>query len=157
MNIESFNRKYKAIAEIIQTAANFAVVFGIVFAIAQISQTNRIEKIRLAVEATAPIHTPGFLGSYTRLLDAYGQNTEMQSTDSLREDASYVMNVYDNIAILYNYKLADREILAAGVYGAMSRVEPILSAMKYSPEARANYDVALKLMSANNSKPKERP
>ena len=141
----------KRIAQIIQILANLAVVLGIIFAIVQLHQTNRIESIRLAVEATDPTLTPEFLESYGKLKDAHDRDSDMLNTDSLRDDLSFVLTVYDNIAILYIHNLADREIIEARVYDAMSGLVPILEAKKWPTNSLSNFDSALSRMSTRHT------
>jgi hypothetical protein len=150
MQSQNDKNKYEVVAQFIQILANLAVVFGIIFAIVQLVQTNHIESVRLAVEATDPTRTREFLESYGKLLDAYDRDSEMLNTDSLQDDLSFVMTVYDNIAILYLHNLADKEIIKARVYDAMSRLAPILDAKKWPMGSRANFDAALARMSARH-------
>ena len=134
--------------------ANGAVLIGIIFAVVQLLQTKQIESIRLAVDAKAPTRAPEFLNSYNKLLDAYNRDPEMLNTESLRDDLSFVMNVYDNIAVLYLHKLADRSIIEERVHDGMTRLEPVLKAMKWPAESRVNFDAVLKRMSEKTKKRK---
>jgi len=149
---KSAETKYDTGAQIVQMLANVAIVLGIVFAIAQLLQTRHIESIRLAVDATSPAGTREFLASYGKLVDAYHEDRDMLNTDSLRDDVSFVLTVYDNIAILYLHNLADRNIVEARVHDGMSQLIPILDAKKWPIEARSNLDAALTLMATQHRK-----
>jgi hypothetical protein len=151
MQSQKEKKKYEMIAQFIQVLANVAVVLGIIFAAFQLIQTKHIESNRLAVDVTDPTQRPDFLDSYERIMDAYNLDHDMLNTDSLRSDLSFVMNVYDNIAILYLHHLVDPEIIEARVHDGMTRLVPILEAKKWPMASRTNFDAALALMSARHA------
>ena len=106
-------------------------------------QFRHFEQRRIAIEATAPTRSPEFLTAYTKLLDAYTADPTMLSSSSLSDDLTYVMNVYDNIAILCLSGLADKDLVKQRTLGAMRTLVPILDAMKWPPEFRKNFDTLL--------------
>lgn len=148
---EKTGKKYEMAAQFIQILANIAVILGIIFAVVQIHQTKQIESVQLAVDATSPTRTTEFLESYRKLMDAYNIDHDMMNTDSLRGDLNLVVNVYDNIAILYLHNLADREILEARVYDGMAKLVPVLETKKWPTKSRSNFDAALALMSSHHT------
>lgn len=148
---EKTGKKCETAAQFVHILANVAVILGIIFAVVQIHQTKQIESVQLAVDATTPTRTTDFLESYRKLMDAYNIDHDMVNTDSLRGDLNLVMNVYDNIAILYLHNLADREIIEARVHDGMAKLVPVLEAKKWPTESRLNFDAALAMMSAHHT------
>lgn len=124
----------------ISVAANVAVIAGVIFAFVQIGQSKQFERRRTAIDATAPTRSPEFLTAYTKLLDAYQGDPTMPYSSSLSDDLTYVMSVYDNIAILCLSGLADENFVKQRSFDAMTTLEPILDAMKWRPESRRNFD-----------------
>ena len=140
----SQSSRFSLIANVIAIAANIAVIVGITAAFVQIRQANQFEQRRVAVEATAPTKSTEFLTAYSKLMDAYERDNTMFSSSSLFDDLTYVMNVYDDIAILYLNGLADKDLVKQRVRGALKALVPILNAMKWPAELRRNFDGLLR-------------
>jgi hypothetical protein len=129
---------FRKCEKVISVFANAAVIAGIMFAFYQIIQSNNFEKRRIAIEAISPTRSNDFLISYTKLINAYRE--KRLSSISLNKDLYYVMNVYDNIAILYLNGLADKSLIKENSYTAIMNLELILTAMSYPEENRSNFD-----------------
>ena len=138
---------FKMIERVISILANIAVISGIIFAAIQITQSNKSEKRRIAIEAVSPTRSNDFLKAYARLKTAISiDSIDVEDQTSLIDDLNYVMNVYDNIAIMYISDLADRCIIKNAVYSAIREFSSILEAMSYPEEYRKNFDTLLDLM-----------
>ncbi len=132
-----------SVANVVSIVANIAIVAGVGFAFVQITQANQFERRRIAIEATAPTRSPEFLTAYSKLRDAYRDDPAMPSSASLWADLTYVVNVYDNIAILRLAGLADKDLVDQRVRRGVKTLVPILDAMKWPREYRANFDALL--------------
>lgn len=127
--------------------ANVAVIGGIWFAATQIRQADVTERRRVAIEAVGQTRSPEFLTAYRRLKDAYtSKQVELKDSELLLDSLNHVMNVYDNIAILYIYGVGDRCIIKAGVEAGAREMSPIARAYKYPDKYRDNFDSLLLLM-----------
>jgi hypothetical protein len=125
--------------------ANIAVIAGIIFAIIQIDQSTRSERRRVAIEAVKEVRTNDFLKAYARLKTAYiAKNTKDNSL--ITDDLNYVMNVYDNIAVLYIYNIADRCIIKNSIYPAVEEVYAMLTFFSYPEEYKKNFNTLKNLL-----------
>jgi hypothetical protein len=123
-------------------AADVAVIAGILFAYIQIRQSRDIERCRVAMTAIEPTRSAPFLESYHKLKALHADDSALPSTE-LREPLYYVLNAYDNIAILCLRGLADTELVKASTYLSMKELVPILDSMKLPSESRTNIDLLL--------------
>jgi hypothetical protein len=144
---DDFSNRYwfKKIEKAISILANIAVISGIIFAFAQIMQSNNFEKRRISIEAVSQTRSNDFLKAYTRLITAY-RSKKVEDQTSLIDDLNYVMNVYDTIAILYISELADKCIIKDTVYPDTKELSPILDVMSYPNEYRKHFDALLGFM-----------
>ncbi|GEM_PF-2386032 len=142
------NRSWvKIIERAISFLANIAVISGIIFASIQITQSNKSEKRRIAIEAVSPTRSNDFLKAYARLKTAISTDSiDVEDQTSLIDDLNYVMNVYDNVAIMYISDLADRCIIKNAVYSAIREFSSIVDTLSYPKEYRKNFDTLLALM-----------
>src|SRR6266576_5827680 len=95
------------IAQVVSFGANLAVMVGILFAFEQIRQANRIQRCQVSMAAIESTRSPAFLEAFGKLRDAYAEDPTMPSSDRLRGDLYYVLNIYDNMAILCLRGIAD--------------------------------------------------
>lgn len=127
--------------------ANISVVIGIAFALYQIHQSNAFEERRTAIAAINQTRSSDFLKSYRSLKTAYETNQLAdEERDALIDSLNHVMNVYDNIAILYINDLVDRCIVNDAVYSGAKEMATICNALKYPPEYRQQFDLFISLM-----------
>lgn len=138
MNIywEKRLRKVQYITTII---ANLAVLIGIIFALIQIVQSKHIERTRIAIEAVNKVRSNDFLKAYKRLKIAYSKNTE--EDPAIIDDLNYVMNIYDNIAVLYIFNIADRNIIKNSIYPATEEIAAMSNFFSYPREYKKNFNV----------------
>lgn len=139
-SLSSLNQ-FEKIEKIISIIANIAIISGIIFALVQVVQSSRFEKRRIAIESLAILRSNGFLESYDNLLGSDPNIILFNS--SLREDLNYVINVYDNIAILYLNGLADKNLIKRTIYPAIKQVVSILDSISYPKENRLNIDLLI--------------
>jgi hypothetical protein len=127
--------------------ANVAVVVGIGFAVYQVRQTDVTERRRIAIEAVGQTRSPEFLTAYRRLKDAYAsKQVNAGDSERLLDSLNHVMNVYDNVAILYAYGVGDRCIIKAGIESGAREVSPIAASFSYPDKYRDNFNSLLLLM-----------
>ena len=138
--------KRELVAHYAQTIGNVAVAVGVLCAVVQLRQASHIESVRLAVEAISPARSSDFLGSYGKLIAAYSRDPDMLETETLDDDLLFVMNVYDNISILYLHGLADETVIEARVFQGMQALTPVLRAKKWPHDSRLAFDAALARM-----------
>jgi hypothetical protein len=125
--------------------ADLAVILGIGFAVIQITHSDRSERRRFAIEAVNQTRSAPFLKAYANLKNSY-KDGKVQGDPSLLDDANYLVNVYDHIALLYINDLADRCIVKESVYSALRELSPIWEAMSYPGEYRENIKKCLVVM-----------
>lgn len=137
-------KKFLRWAQLVSFAANLAVIAGIAFAYAQIRQAKEVERCRVALDAIDSTRSSSFLEAYRRLREAYIDDPSLSAANTLREDMYYVLNVYDNIAILCLRDVADEALVKASTYRAITNLVPILNAMRVHSDSRTNIDALLK-------------
>lgn len=142
---------FKKIEKLISILANVAVICGIIFALVQITQANKSEKRRISIDAVSQTRSNDFLKAYARLKTAY-TSQEVKDHTSLIDDLNFVINVYDNIAILYINDLADKSIIKANIYPTAKELSSILDAMSYPKEYKKNIETLLVLMEKESCK-----
>jgi len=140
--------RVERIASIVSISASLATVAGIFFLICQIRQTNTIESRRVAVEAIRQTRSAEFIKAFRQAKLAYqtGQINE-KDKDALIDSVNYVMNVYDDIAVIYISDIGDKCIIKDSVYSAVKEWSVISKAvLSFPPEDRKHFDSLLKLM-----------
>lgn len=125
--------------------ANTAVIAGIIFAFFQIIQTNQAEKRRIAIEAIRQVRTNEFLKANDELKTAYATR-HIGDEQTLLDNLNYVMNVYDNIAIMYINNLADRCVVKNSIYSGAKEFAPVLGFLKSPERYRNNFDMFIEHM-----------
>jgi len=133
---------------ILSILASLATAAGIFFAIYQIRLSNAIEKRGLAVQAIRQTRTAEFIKAFRRLKTAYEtRQVEEKDKDSLIDSLNHVMNVYDDIAVLYINDIADKCIIKDSIYSSAREMSAISTALSPSPpEKRAHFNSLLTLM-----------
>jgi hypothetical protein len=128
--------------------ASFATAAGIFFAFYQIRLSNTIEKRGLAVEAIRQTRTPEFIKAFRQLRTAYEtRQVDEKDKDSLIDSLNHVMNVYDDIAVLYINDIADKCIIKDSIYASAREMSAISAALSPSPpEKRGHFNSLLRLM-----------
>jgi HEAT repeat protein len=131
--------------------ANVAVVVGIVFALYQIKQGELTERRRVAIEAVGQIRSAEFLKAYRKVKVAYhSKQVKEEDRDDLLDSLNHVMNVYDNIAVMYISDVADRCIIKNSIQSGAQEASEISKFLEYPPEYRSNLDSLLILMEREN-------
>jgi len=136
------------IASIVSIFASLATVAVIFFLTYQIRQTNTIEKRRFAVEAIRQTRSAEFIKAFRQSKLAYqtGQIDE-KDKEALIDSVNHVMNVYDDIAVIYISDIGDKCIIKGSIYSAAKEWSAISKAVSSSPpEDRKHFDLLLKLM-----------
>jgi hypothetical protein len=126
-------------------AANVFVIVGIVLAVVSIFMTRQSERRQTAINAINTTRSNEFLKAYARLKTVYNSH---QTADSVAmiDDLNYVMNTYDNIALLYSNHLADRCLLKDSTYPAVKEILAISDELSYPKESRKNVERVAALM-----------
>src|ERR1043166_5092849 len=107
------------ITSIASIAANLATAAGIFVLIFQLTQTNSIESRRVAIEAIRQTRTPEFLKAFRQAKLAYETGSvDEKDKDALVDSINHVMNVYDDIAIIYASGTADKCLIKGSIYSA---------------------------------------
>ena len=145
---EGFWLRVERIAAIVSIFASVATVAGIFFLIYQIRQTNTIEKRRFAVEAIRQTRSAEFIKAFRQLKTAYEtKQVNEKDKDSLVDSLNHVMNVYDDIAVVYMSDIADKCIVKDSVYSGANEMSAISDALSPSPpDNREHFKLFLKLM-----------
>lgn len=162
MDNESVSSKFiEKTRKITSLIANLTIIIGIIFAGIQLWQTKDINRKQVAIEAVSKTKTDDFLKAYARLKTIYkidNINMQMviqrvynddyiQSKILMIDDINYIMNTYNNIAILYLNEIADKDIIKSSIYSEMREfsniLENILDKSAYPNGYRKNFDMLL--------------
>lgn len=143
---------FRRAEKLLAVFANIAVVLGVIFALDAIRRSNQSEMRRTAIEAISQTRSLDFLKAYARLKTSAqsGQTADMASTI---EDVNYVVNVYDNIAVLTVNALADLCIVKQSISSSLDEVRGILDRLSYPLDYRRNLDAAARLMDRQSCGP----
>lgn len=95
------------------------MVIGIIFVFIQINQADTSEKRKIAIDAISPIMSNDFTARYATIMRCYRSNEKDRLKGDLSNDLYYVVGVYDNIAILCIYGLADKKIIKEMSYDSI--------------------------------------
>ena len=157
--------------------ANILIILGLIFALVQIIQVGRIEKRRIAIEAIEKIRTPEYIKAVARLktitnfvkkegikpipisltqdrerLETILNSIEIEGIELtnilLIDDINYILNTYDNLAILYINDLVDKQIIENNVCENILEISDTLDFFE-CPDLtryRRNFDRFLKIM-----------
>jgi|SRR5215216_1379192 hypothetical protein len=128
--------------------ANLATVAGIFFVIWQIQLSNTLENRRVAIEAVRQTRTSEFIKAFrqAKLASQTGRIDE-KDKDALTDSVNHVMNVYDDIAVIYTNDIADKCIIKESIYSAAKEWSVISKTVSSStPEDRKHFDKLLQLM-----------
>jgi hypothetical protein len=138
----------EAFERILSILASVATAAGIFFAIYQIRLSNTIEKRGVAVEAIRQTRTAEFIKAFRQLKTAYEtRQVDEKDKDSLIDSLNHVMNVYDDIAVLYLNDIADKCIIKDSIYSSAKEMAAISAALSPSPpEKREHFNSLLRLM-----------
>src|SRR5205823_464076 len=139
---------FGAMERFVSILASLAIVAGIFFAIYQIRLSNAIERRRVAVEAIRQTRSAEFIKSF-RQLKAANQTGRIdeKDKDALIDSLNYVMNIYDDIAVIYINDIADKCIVKDSVYSGANEMSAISDALSPSPpDNRKQFKLFLKLM-----------
>jgi len=149
VNIEGASTPWLHRAEkLIQVLANVSVIAGIGFALIQVTESKRSERRRVAIDAVNSTRSTEFIKAYTRIKVTYqSKKIDKPGKPILIDDLNYVINVYDNVAILYLYDVADRCIIKEAALPAVTELSSMLEAFSYPSEYRHNFDPFLRAMS----------
>jgi|SRR5579885_398448 len=138
---------FRSVERLFSFFANVAVVVGIMFALYQIKQAELTERRRVAIEAVGQVRSAEFLKDYRMLKAAYSsKHVKEEDKDALIDSLNHVMNVYDNVAILYISDVADRCIIKNSIQSGAQEVSQMSKFFEYPPEYRSNFDSLLTLM-----------
>lgn len=137
-----------ALERVLSILASFATAAGIFFAFCQIRLSNTIEKRGVAVEAIRQTRSAEFIKAFRQLKTAYeNKQVDEKDKDSLIDSLNHVMNVYDDIAVLYINDIADKCIIKDSIYSSAKQMSAINSALSPSPPGnREHFNLLLKLM-----------
>lgn len=135
----------KNLEKLISILANIAVICGIIFVLIQITQANEFEKRRIAIDAVSKTRSNDFLKAFARFKTACSSQ-EVKDHTIFIDDLNFIINVYDNIAILYINDLADRAIIKANIYLAAKELSSILNTLTYPKVNNKNFKIFLTSM-----------
>lgn len=122
---------------VIKFTTNLSVIVAIIFGISEILQNKETERRKIAIEAVAKTRSIDFIKSFTRLKTAYisNKNIEIISDSTYIDDLNYLMNTYDNIAILYKHDIADKNIIKQSIESNLIEFSKIINSIKGYPKA----------------------
>lgn len=150
-SVDFAHRLFEWFAKPVSVAAGIAVIIGIYLAYNQLKLSSDLEKRRTAIEAVSQVRTPKFQEDVAQLKMSNRDKTPLD--DPTIAALNYVMNVYDHIAILYIYDLADRCIIKESIYPAIKNISDINDAFPYPSDGvegqayyRKRFGEALDLM-----------
>jgi hypothetical protein len=112
----------------------------------QLNQAKRLDEKRVALDAVNRTKEKDFLRAFARLktvsrhanpdgiddkvLDTvYGRGDRNEKIILLTDDVNFILNTYDNIAMLVRNKLGDLDILRQGAYPEARELSKILDAL----------------------------
>ena len=136
------------IPSIASIAANVATATGIFVLIFQLTQTNSIERRRVAIETIRQTRTPEFLKAFRQAKLAYETGSvDEKDKDALVDSINHVMNIYDDIAVIYASDTADKCLIKGSIYSAAKEWSNISRKVSsYQAEDRKHFDSLLLLM-----------
>ncbi|HEX8129847.1 MAG TPA: hypothetical protein VF527_12155 [Pyrinomonadaceae bacterium] len=137
--------KIEQLEKTLAMTANTFVIVGIIVAVISLHMTSESEKRQNAITAISTTRSSDFLKAYTRLKTVH-QSHETQDAVSLIDDLNFVMNTYDNIALLYSNHLADRCLIKNSTYPAIKEILSISGALSYPKESIKNLEKVSALM-----------
>lgn len=148
-SLRLFRTIWKRLTRALSVLANLSVFLGIVFAVYQIGNANRTERRRFAVEATRQTKAPEFIKSLRQMKEAYEtKRVDEKDKDSLIDSINYVMNVYDDIAVVYINDIADRCIIKDSIDSRVREAAKMRDALAPSaPKEDKHLTLFLTLMS----------
>ena len=125
---------------LVKVVANLVVIAGIIIGILQLYQAKSSEKRQNTINAVSQTRSNDFLKAHARLKVA--QKSKYNQTEvSMVDDMNYVLNTYDNIALLYINDLIDRCMIKDASYNAVVETLTISESMKYPAEYSKNIRV----------------
>ena len=130
---------------LVSVVADIVVIAGIIIGVLQLYQAISSEKRQNTINAVAQTRSNDFLQSYARLKTAHKSNYN-QTEDSVVDDLNYIMNTYDNIALLYISDVIDRCMIKNASYNAVEETLTLSESMKYPAEYSKNIRVFLDMM-----------
>ena len=126
---------------------NVVVIFGIYFGFAQLRAAKQSEKIQNAINAINQTRSSDFLKAYARVKTAT-QTKHADDQVSLIDDLNYVMNTYDNAALLYIKDRADKCMIKEATFSSVQELPAICETLSYPEGYRANLNEFLRQMTA---------
>lgn len=138
--IRLLNRKCGEVNPIITFLMNLSVIVAVILGFLQLNQSNRSDERLHAIEAVKQTRTVEFLKALTRLTEGF-ENTNNDSMETFRDDLNYVMNTYDNIAILYLNDIVDKCIIKEAIESGLNNFIDILDSINFPVEYRKNIDL----------------
>ncbi len=140
-------RMFKTMERLLSLMANATVVVGIVFAFYQIRQAELMEKRRVAIAAIGQTRTAEFLKAFRILKTVHeSKRIKEEEKEALLDSLNLVMNVYDNIAIVYLNNVADRCIIKRSIQSGAQEMSNISDFIGYNSTYRKNFDALLNSM-----------
>jgi hypothetical protein len=115
----------EASQQITAILANLVVVagtVGVVLAYRQWQDAKRAEITQAAITAMSQTRTPEFLKAYSRLVRVQRHPADA-TPDS--DDVDYVVNTYDQIALLYLNGVVDRCLVKRAIEDALQTLSPL--------------------------------
>ena len=140
--------RVEEIAFLVSIVANVATAAGIILLVFQLSQTNTIESRRVAIEAIRQTRSPEFLKAFRQAkLVSQTEEIDEKDKDALIDSVNHVMNVYDDIAVIYSNNIADKCMIKDSIYSAAKEWSEIVNKVStYRSEDRKHFDLLLRLM-----------
>lgn len=133
--------------KILAMLTNVFVIVGIFFAFVQLKASQRSEKIQNAINVINQTRSSDFLKAYARVKTA-AQTKQVGDQISLIDDLNYVMNTYDNAALLYLNDRADKCMIKQATFSTVQELPAISDELSYPKDYRKNVDEFLKQMNA---------
>lgn len=109
------------------------IIISIVIAVFQFFQSQDNNEKRIAIEAITQTRSKDFIKAYTRLKTFCDHNQVSESIEianELIDDYNYIMSIYEQIAILYNYDIVDKCVIKQ-IYSDLKEFSDIITFMKF--------------------------
>lgn len=138
-------RALNLIEKILAMTTNVFVIVGIFFAFIQLRASQQSERVQNAINAINQTRSSDFLKAYARVKTA-AQTKRADDQINLIDDLNYVMNTYDNTALLYLKDRADKCMIKEATLSSVQELPVICDQLSYPKDYRKNLDEFLKQM-----------
>ena len=120
---------------ILSILASIAMIIGIFYAVLEYHHKKTNDKLLFTIEAINQTKTDKFINSYKRLKISY-HSQKIDDINQYTDDLNYVLNIYDNIAILCIHDLTENCMVKEAVYADLEFFIEIMKSCKVPPDTQ---------------------